>query len=224
MPIHTFGPGTLTMDPEGTAASFECQVRSFTVSHTYEETQEAVRYLGDGCESAAVQERQDSISFDIDHSLSVEGLYSWALAHDLQPVDVRVRPQHRHRRGDPGIVDGHRHRHRPRRGGIRARVQAHRHRGMDRGGHVRLHPRGMSAGVRVEGAARLRRELRRAGDDLGDMTAAHRAVANIVAAMAQSTAPRRSGELAATVRGSGTKTRASVRAGYKRTPYAGIIH
>ena len=82
----------------------------------------------------------------------------------------------------------------------------------------------MSTGVRVEGAARLRRELRRAGDDLGDMTAAHRAVAQIVATMAQATAPRRSGALAATVRGSGTKTRASVRAGYKRTPYAGVIH
>ena len=81
-----------------------------------------------------------------------------------------------------------------------------------------------TAGVKVEGAARLRRELRRAGDDLDDMTAAHRTVAQIVAAIAQASTPRRSGALAATVRGSGTKTRASVRAGYKRTPYAGIIH
>ena len=92
MPIHTFGPGTLTMDPSGTAVGFECQVRTFTVSHAYEETQEAVRYLGDGCESAAVQERTDAISFDIDHSLSVEGLYSWALVHDLQPVAFEYVP------------------------------------------------------------------------------------------------------------------------------------
>lgn len=36
--------------------------------------------------------------------------------------------------------------------------------------------------------------------------------------------PVRSGELRATIRGSGTTTRAQVRAGYKRTPYAGVIH
>lgn len=92
MPIHTFGPGTLTMDPEGTAASFECQVRTFSVQHAYEETQEAVRYLGDGCESPSVQERGDSLSFDIDHALDAEGLYQWALTNDLQAVAFEYVP------------------------------------------------------------------------------------------------------------------------------------
>jgi hypothetical protein len=80
------------MDPSGTAASFECQVRSFTVSHAYEETAEAVRYLGDGCESPAVQERTDSISFDIDHALDATGLYQWALTNDLQAVEFEYVP------------------------------------------------------------------------------------------------------------------------------------
>ena len=80
------------------------------------------------------------------------------------------------------------------------------------------------AGVQVDGASRLRRELRRAGHDLDDMAEAHRTVAGIVAAIAKADAPKRSGALAGTVRGSGTKTRATVRAGYKRVPYAGVIH
>lgn len=76
--------------------------------------------------------------------------------------------------------------------------------------------------VRLEGAAELRRTLRAAGDDLGDLKAAHQAAAEVVAPAAASAAPFRSGRLAASVRGSGTKTAAQVRAGSARVPYAGV--
>lgn len=78
--------------------------------------------------------------------------------------------------------------------------------------------------VAVVGARQLRRTLRKAGDDLTEMRAAHQAVANLVAGAATATAPRRTGLLAGTVRGAGTKTHATIRAGYARVPYAGPIH
>lgn len=82
----------------------------------------------------------------------------------------------------------------------------------------------MSAVVEVRGARQLRRSLRRAGDDLEDLKAAHARVARLVAGVATSTAPRRTGRLASTVRPAGTKTQAIVRAGYARVPYANPIH
>lgn len=78
--------------------------------------------------------------------------------------------------------------------------------------------------LEVRGARRLRRDLKRAGDDLEELKATHARVAAIVAATATSTAPRRSGRLAATVRPAGTKTQAVIRAGYARVPYANPIH
>jgi hypothetical protein len=92
MAIHTFGPGTLTLDPAGTAASFECQVKSFTVTHEYNETAERVEYLGAGCVSEAVQTRADSLSFDIDHALDATGLYKYCLDNDLQTVAFEYVP------------------------------------------------------------------------------------------------------------------------------------
>ena len=80
------------------------------------------------------------------------------------------------------------------------------------------------AGIRVEGAAELRRTLKRAGEDLSDLKTAHSAAAQIVAGRGRGTAPRRTGTLAASVRGSGTATAAVVRAGGARVPYAGPIH
>jgi hypothetical protein len=79
-------------------------------------------------------------------------------------------------------------------------------------------------GIRVEGAAELRRTLKRAGDDLSDLKAAHAGAAQIVVARGRGKAPRRRGVLAASVRGSGTKTAAVIRAGGARVPYAGPIH
>lgn len=76
--------------------------------------------------------------------------------------------------------------------------------------------------VQVEGARELRRTLRKAGDDLSDMKAAHTKAAGTV--LARQIAPARTGTLAATVRGTGTKTAAIIRAGYARVPYANPIH
>lgn len=81
-----------------------------------------------------------------------------------------------------------------------------------------------SQGVRVEGARQLRRDLKRAGIELESLKAAHDEAARFVAARAKIAAPRRTGALASTMRGAGTKGRASVRAGYARTPYGPAIH
>ena len=77
--------------------------------------------------------------------------------------------------------------------------------------------------VRVEGARRLRSTLKAAGDDLSDLKAAHARAAAIVTARAGSAAPvGPTGRLAASVRGSGTKQGAFVRAGSAAVPYAGV--
>lgn len=78
--------------------------------------------------------------------------------------------------------------------------------------------------IKVEGGARLRRTLRQAGSDLQDLAAAHAATAQLVAAAGRARAPKVSGRLAGTIRPSGTKTKAVVRAGFARVPYAGPIH
>lgn len=80
------------------------------------------------------------------------------------------------------------------------------------------------SGVRVEGARHLRRDLKRAGVELDSLKAAHDQAARFVAARASAAAPHRTGNLADTVRGAGTKGRASVRAGYARVPYGPPIH
>lgn len=78
--------------------------------------------------------------------------------------------------------------------------------------------------VQVDGGPQLRRTLRSLGSDLGDLRAVHNDVAAYVAEAARGSAPVRSGALAGTLRGSGAKTVATVRAGYARVPYAGPIH
>jgi hypothetical protein len=76
--------------------------------------------------------------------------------------------------------------------------------------------------VQVVGARQLRATMKRAGDDLGDLVDVHGEISRLV--VASTRAPRRSGRLAGTVRGSGTKTVATVRAGRSSVPYAGPIH
>lgn len=78
--------------------------------------------------------------------------------------------------------------------------------------------------VQVRGARQLRASLKKAGKDLQDMKAAHAAVAALVAAAAAQRAPKRTGRLATSIRGSGTTTAAVIRAGFKSVPYAGPIH
>lgn len=82
----------------------------------------------------------------------------------------------------------------------------------------------MATEVRVEGLRELRRELRQAGDDLSDLKDANAKVARLVADKAAALAPRRSGALAASVRGNRAAGKAQVAAGGARVPYAGPIH
>lgn len=75
--------------------------------------------------------------------------------------------------------------------------------------------------VKVEGGRELRATLKLADADLANLKSVHLSVAGIVAGRARQLAPNVTGGLAGTIRPSGTKTAAVVRAGFKRTPYAG---
>lgn len=75
--------------------------------------------------------------------------------------------------------------------------------------------------LELVGGRNLRRTLRLAGDDLQNLKDIHAKVGKVVEAKARALAPKVTGEMAGTIRSSGTKTAAIVRAGYKRTPYAG---
>ena len=79
--------------------------------------------------------------------------------------------------------------------------------------------------MQIDGAREFRRGLRAAGDDLSDLRTVHKAVAAIAAAATARLVPVRSGRLLSTIRSSGTKTAAIVRAGNNtRVPYANPIH
>lgn len=79
-------------------------------------------------------------------------------------------------------------------------------------------------GVRVEGLATLTRTMRKAGEDLADLKDANAAAAAVVVGAAAAMAPRRSGRLAASIRGSRAAGRARVLAGRASVPYAAPIH
>lgn len=78
--------------------------------------------------------------------------------------------------------------------------------------------------VQVEGLAALRAQLRAMTGDLSDLKAANAQVAQLVATRAAQLAPKRTGRLAASVRGNKAVGRAQVRGGGARVPYAGPIH
>ena len=80
------------------------------------------------------------------------------------------------------------------------------------------------AGVKIQGAKQLRASLKRAGVDMEDMKDANAAVGALVAEAAAAQAPRRTGKLAASVRGNRAAGRAQVLAGRATIPYAGPIH
>lgn len=82
----------------------------------------------------------------------------------------------------------------------------------------------MAAPVRVDGARQLRASLKRAGVALDDLKEANAKVAAYVAQLANARAPRRTGRLAATLRGNRAAGRARVSAGTAAIPYAGPIH
>jgi hypothetical protein len=83
---------------------------------------------------------------------------------------------------------------------------------------------GFDVTVRVDGARRLRAELRKLKGNADDLKAANAAAAALVAEAAAMRAPRRTGRLAASVRGNRAVGRAQVRAGGAALPYAGPIH
>jgi hypothetical protein len=78
--------------------------------------------------------------------------------------------------------------------------------------------------VEVVGAKELRKTLKRAGDDLGDLKGVNQAVGNMVVHTAVGMAPRRSGALAGSIRAARAATSITIRAGSARVPYAGPIH
>jgi len=78
--------------------------------------------------------------------------------------------------------------------------------------------------LEVKGGRELRRALKSVEGGLEDLKTLHGAAATVVVQAAGSTVPRRTGRLAGSIRGSGTKTMAVVRAGGARIPYGGPIH
>ena len=78
--------------------------------------------------------------------------------------------------------------------------------------------------VRVEGAARLRSTLKAAVGNLDDLKDANARVAAMVAQWAAVTAPRRTGQLGGSVRGTRQAARAVINAGSAAVPYAGVIN
>lgn len=83
---------------------------------------------------------------------------------------------------------------------------------------------GPSQEIRVVGARQLRRELKRAGDDLTQLKAAHTEAAAVVRDFSIGSVPVRTGTLMHSIRSSGTNTKSVVRAGGAKVPYAGPIH
>ena len=85
----------------------------------------------------------------------------------------------------------------------------------------------MTAGgtvVQVEGLRQLRAALNQLGDDLGDMSEVNSRVGSIVIGAASPRVHSRSGSLAGSGRAGTAKTRAVVRYGGARIPYANAVH
>ena len=76
--------------------------------------------------------------------------------------------------------------------------------------------------LRVEGLGKTLKAMSKAGADAEDMKDLMHAIGNVVVQAAQP--PNRSGSLADTLRAGLGKTKAVVRAGGRKAPYAGVIH
>lgn len=76
----------------------------------------------------------------------------------------------------------------------------------------------------VHGMRDVRRTLKALGDDLADLKDANAAVATLVAQAAAAQAPRRSGRLAASLRGNRAVATARVLGGSAEVPYAAPVH
>lgn len=88
----------------------------------------------------------------------------------------------------------------------------------------------MTRAVRIEGLKEVRSAIRAISDEMdrngakAELRVMNLHAAEVVKQKADSLVPRRSGQLAKTVRAAGTQKSARVRAGYQRVPYAGPIH
>ncbi|MFT4189844.1 MAG: hypothetical protein QM621_14865 [Aeromicrobium sp.] len=80
------------------------------------------------------------------------------------------------------------------------------------------------AGVQVEGLASLVRRLQALGLAVDDLKDAFSTIAGEAAEAVSRHAPRKSGRLAADVRGNRAKAKAVVRAGRAAVPYAGPVN
>lgn len=78
--------------------------------------------------------------------------------------------------------------------------------------------------VKVEGARRLRATLKKAGADMSQLKEVNRSAAATVAGHSEFNVPFHEGHLKATIRPAATQRAGIVRAGFKRVPYAGVIH
>lgn len=83
---------------------------------------------------------------------------------------------------------------------------------------------GRRPALEVDGLATLKRSMRAAGVSLQDLKDAHNQVAQMVVRAASPNAPRRTGALASSTRGTGQAGAAVVRAGRASVKYAGPIH
>lgn len=78
-------------------------------------------------------------------------------------------------------------------------------------------------GVRVTGLRELIGDLRAVSVDVADLRQAFGGIANEAAGLAAAFAPRRSGRLASSIRGTATRNKATVTAG-RGIAYAGVIN
>lgn len=78
--------------------------------------------------------------------------------------------------------------------------------------------------VQIDGLNKTIKGLQKAGVEVEDLKAAFADIASQVARLASSFAPKRSGNLRATIRGNKAKNKAVVTAGKARVPYAGPIN
>lgn len=82
----------------------------------------------------------------------------------------------------------------------------------------------MADAVRVTGLRETVRDLQRIGIQVSDLTSVMHDVGSMVADAAKPLTRPKSGALAGNIRPSRTKTKAVVRAGGARIPYAGVQH
>lgn len=83
---------------------------------------------------------------------------------------------------------------------------------------------GTIVSTRVEGLNALIRQLEQVGGDVEDVKDVMASIADKGARLAAGFAPKRTGALAATIRGNRAKSRAVVTAGRGRDSYAGVVN